>query len=86
MLPSLSRFKQEAERAGLKCLDTFAFGQDYATTLREWLARFDANRAEILSMGYSEAFIRNWRFYLGFCAAAFAVERTNVVQVEFVRA
>lgn len=86
MLPSLQRFQQEAERAGLKTLDTFTFGQDYATTLREWLSRFDANRSQILKMGYSEAFIRNWRFYLGFCAAAFAVERTNVVQVEFVHA
>jgi cyclopropane-fatty-acyl-phospholipid synthase len=64
----------------------FTFGEDYARTLREWLIRFEARREEILAMGYSEAFIRNWRFYLGLCAATFAVGRTNVMQVELVHA
>ena len=67
-------------------MDFFAFGQDYARTLREWTNRFEAKREDILSMGYSEAFIRNWRFYLGICAATFAVERTNVMQVELAHA
>jgi cyclopropane-fatty-acyl-phospholipid synthase len=82
MLPSISSFCAEAEKAGLATREIFAFGQDYARTLREWLIRFDAKRELILSMGYSEGFIRNWRFYLGMCAAAFSVGRTNVVQVE----
>ena len=86
MLPSLKRFCEDAEKAGLKCVESFTFGQDYALTLREWLTRFDAKRQEILDLGYSEGFIRNWRFYLSFCAAAFAVGRTNVVQVELVHA
>jgi cyclopropane-fatty-acyl-phospholipid synthase len=42
----------------------------------------EARRDEIRAMGYSEAFLRNWRFYLGLCAATFAVGRTNVMQVE----
>jgi cyclopropane-fatty-acyl-phospholipid synthase len=86
MLPSIKRFHEEAAKSGLKCVETFTFGQDYANTLREWLARFDAKRDEILALGYSESFIRNWRFYLGFCAAAFAVGRTNVAQIEIVHA
>jgi len=86
MLPSAKRFVEEAGKSGLKCLDFYSFGQDYARTLREWIARFEAKREDILSMGYSEAFIRNWRFYLGICAATFAVERTNVVQVELTHA
>ena len=86
MLPSARRFIEEAAGAGLKCLDVFAFGQDYARTLREWTQRFEAKREDIMSMGYSEAFIRNWRFYLGICAATFAVNRTSVMQVELVHA
>ncbi len=82
MLPSITSFCAEAEKAGLATREVFAFGQDYARTLREWLVRFDAKREQILAMGYSESFIRNWRFYLGMCAAAFSVGRTNVVQVE----
>jgi cyclopropane-fatty-acyl-phospholipid synthase len=81
MLPSVEVFKKQAEIAGLKCKDIFLFGKDYAQTLRDWLQRFDEKRSEILAMGYSEEFIRNWRFYLGICAAAFSVGKTNVMQV-----
>jgi cyclopropane-fatty-acyl-phospholipid synthase len=86
MLPSAGKFVEAAAKSGLKCLDVYAFGQDYAQTLREWSKRFEARRDAILGMGYNEAFIRNWRFYLGICAASFAVERTSVVQVELAHA
>src|SRR6201985_1521541 len=39
MLPSLGRFREEAERAGLKFAEAFSFGRDYARTLREWSNR-----------------------------------------------
>ena len=37
---------------------------------------------EIMALGHDQQFLRNWQFYLGICAAAFNVERTDVVQVE----
>jgi cyclopropane-fatty-acyl-phospholipid synthase len=86
MLPSVEKFSAEAKKQGLETREVFAFGQDYARTLREWLHRFEAKREDILAMGYTDAFIRNWRFYLAICAAAFAIGRTNVVQVELVHA
>jgi cyclopropane-fatty-acyl-phospholipid synthase len=82
MLPSLKRFREEAEGAGLRVADVFSFGQDYARTLRAWSARLSACEAEVRALGYSTGFLRNWQFYLGMCAAAFAVARTDVVQVE----
>jgi cyclopropane-fatty-acyl-phospholipid synthase len=54
--------------------------------LREWLARLQAQEDAIKALGHDQQFLRNWEFYLGICAAAFAVERTNVVQVELVNA
>ncbi len=86
MLPSLKRFKEEAAKAGLRCIEAFSFGQDYAHTLRQWTTRFEEKRGEILALGYSEAFIRNWQFYLGVCTAAFAGNHTDVVQVELTHA
>jgi cyclopropane-fatty-acyl-phospholipid synthase len=86
MLPSLQRFQEEAEKAGLKMVDAFAFGQDYAATLREWSVRMQAKTAEIKALGHDDRFLRNWHYYLAICAAAFAVGRTNVVQVELVHA
>ena len=82
MLPSLARFREEAERAGLKFAGAFGFGKDYARTLREWLARMQGQEGAIKALGHDEHFLRNWEFYLGICAATFAVARTDVVQVE----
>jgi cyclopropane-fatty-acyl-phospholipid synthase len=86
MLPSLARFREEAERAGLKFAGAFGFGKDYARTLREWLVRMQAQESAITALGHDQQFLRNWEFYLGICAAAFAVSRTDVVQVELVNA
>ncbi|MDE2135153.1 MAG: class I SAM-dependent methyltransferase [Alphaproteobacteria bacterium] len=86
MLPSLQRFREEAERAGLKVVDHFSFGKDYAKTLREWSARMRASSEDVLALGHDERFMRNWQYYLGICAAAFSVKRTDVVQVELVNA
>ncbi|HJW41112.1 MAG TPA: cyclopropane-fatty-acyl-phospholipid synthase family protein [Rhizomicrobium sp.] len=86
MLPSRARFVEEAERAGLKATNVFSFGQDYARTLREWSARIESARESIIALGYNERFLRNWRFYLAMCAAAFRVERTDVVQIELAHA
>ena len=86
MLPSLGRFREEAEKAGLKFAGAFAFGKDYARTLREWSERMQTRSDDIRSLGHDDRFLRNWQFYLGICAAAFRVARTDVVQVELVNA
>lgn len=46
-------------------------GKHYVRTLLDWLARFDHNIELIRSFGYSEQFIRMWRYYLCYCAAGF---------------
>ncbi|MEC8665341.1 MAG: cyclopropane-fatty-acyl-phospholipid synthase family protein [Pseudomonadota bacterium] len=86
MLPSQSRFAQEAERAGLKVTDKFTFGLDYARTLESWLAAFDAKRDDVKALGYDDGFLRMWRFYLAACAAGFKTGRTDVMQVELCHA
>jgi cyclopropane-fatty-acyl-phospholipid synthase len=86
MLPSLRRFREEAERAGLKVTGQFAFGKDYAATLREWGARMQARSDAVMALGHDERFLRNWQYYLAICAAAFNVGRTDVVQVELAKA
>ncbi|TVQ81955.1 MAG: class I SAM-dependent methyltransferase [Micavibrio sp.] len=82
MLPSKSRFAQEAARAGLKVQNPHCFGQDYARTLEIWLQNFDAARKEVKALGFDDHFIRLWRFYLAGCIAGFRTARTDVMQVE----
>lgn len=86
MLPSSHRFTQEAGKAGMRVTDNFSFGKDYAETLRQWSHRLRTRRSDVLGLGYDEKFLRNWDYYLGMCAAAFAVGRTDVSQFEVVHA
>jgi cyclopropane-fatty-acyl-phospholipid synthase len=82
MLPSVTRFKEEAKKADLKAENVYSFGQDYATTLKHWLKSFEENTTKIKQMKFDDKFIRIWRFYLCACIASFSVGRTNVIQVE----
>lgn len=82
MLPSPTRFEHEAAKAGLRMTDSHGFGKDYALTLQHWLHNFDAKLADVKNLGFDNAFIRMWRFYLTCCIASFSVGRTDVVQVE----
>lgn len=86
MLPSKSRFAEEAARAGLKIKDQYSFGQDYAHTLDIWLKDFDAAHHDIKSLGFDDHFMRLWRFYLAGCSAGFRTKRTDVMQVELCHA
>lgn len=79
-LPSPSAFKAQAEAAGLKVVDSFAFGSDYAETLKRWRESFIAARPQVMAQGFDERFIRTWEFYLAYCEAAFAEGNTDVVQ------
>jgi cyclopropane-fatty-acyl-phospholipid synthase len=72
----------QAARAGLRAGTPFAFGEDYALTCRAWAGRLMARRERLAALGYGEATLRHWRYYLEACAACFAVGRTDVVQVE----
>lgn len=82
MLPSPSRFAEEARKAGLKITDRFDFGLDYARTLQEWQARFEAQLHDVRHLGFDDSFIRLWRFYLSACTAGFLTQRTDVMQIE----
>jgi cyclopropane-fatty-acyl-phospholipid synthase len=81
MLPSEARLKQETDAAGLAWTDVNRFGQNYADTLAEWAARFEAAWDDIKGLGFDERFRRLWRFYLSYCEAGFRTERTNVIQL-----
>lgn len=71
MLPSPAAVRREARRAGLGVVDDFAFGADYARTLRLWHEGFLSRLGTVRDQGFNERFIRMWRFYLSYCEAGF---------------
>ena len=81
MLPCSAIIIHEAAKAGLRVQDSHAFGPDYARTCRIWCERMMQQRPRIERLGYGDAFLRGWQFYLEGCAAAFATGRCDVVQV-----
>jgi cyclopropane-fatty-acyl-phospholipid synthase len=50
-------------------------GESYALTIGAWRRKFESNLPLIRQLGYSEEFIRMWRFYLAYCEGGF-LERT----------
>ncbi len=79
-LPSPSAFRAQAEAAGLVVEDAFAFGPDYAETLRRWRERFLHQEPRVRELGFDEHFLRVWAFYLAYCEAAFDEGSTDVMQ------
>lgn len=80
LLPCPRIFKKLAKKYSLKVVDEFSFGDSYQKTLLKWLDRFNEQKEAVLALGYDEEFIRRWQFYLAYCAASFAAQRTDVIQ------
>ncbi len=82
MLPSPGAFRTAAAQQGLVVTDEFAFGHDYARTLKAWRQAFDARWPQIAKLGFDETFRRLWRLYLSYCEAGFLAGNVDVVQFE----
>lgn len=57
----------------------------YATTLRCWHERFHANLPQVRELGFSEAFVRMWEYYLCYCEAGFRERHIGDVQMLLVK-
>ena len=79
-LPCPREFRLQADAAGFDVVEEFAFGQDYARTLKLWRDDFMAQESRVLQLGFDKRFVRIWEFYLAYCEAAFAEANTDVVQ------
>ena len=55
----------------------------YARTLRQWRRRFFANIDQVRALGFSDAFIRMWEFYLCYCEGGFAERYIGDAQMLF---
>jgi cyclopropane-fatty-acyl-phospholipid synthase len=86
MLPSEERLRKVTQKAGFAWTAIDRFGLDYAETLAEWHASFDAAWADIRPLGFDERFRKLWKFYLSYCEAGFRTQRTNVVQLSLAKA
>ena len=84
-LPSPARFRAAAQAAGLRVVEEFAFGRDYAETLRRWHQRFAQQRSKVQAQGFDARFQRTWEFYLVYCEAGFDARSIDVVQYTLIK-
>jgi cyclopropane-fatty-acyl-phospholipid synthase len=81
-LPSMAAISASLARATrLAVLDTEDLGAHYVRTLQQWRRRLEHRSADARARGYSERFLRLWRFYLSYCEAAFAEAHVTDVQL-----
>lgn len=81
LLLSLARVNEAARRTGsLWMHDLKDLGPHYALTLRHWRDTFNREVGRVRELGFDEAFVRKWNYYLSYCEAAFATRNISVVQ------
>lgn len=69
----------------LRVLHLEDIGPHYAQTLRAWHDRFLAKLDAVRAHGYSDTFIRMWRFYFCYCESAFIERAIGDVQMLMMR-
>lgn len=80
-LLSLGQVKRELERNRLKLHDVEEIGEHYVKTLLAWRKNFLARKKEIMRLGFDEAFIGKWDYYLTSCAVGFDMKYIGNVQL-----
>jgi cyclopropane-fatty-acyl-phospholipid synthase len=76
----LSRVELALERAGMVTRHVEGLPDDYARTLEEWLARFEARQEEAIRLAGIER-VRVWRLYLRAARQGFQTRWASIYQV-----
>lgn len=86
LLPSVGAINSAINRTSdMTLVDLKDIGTHYATTLRLWFEQFNANLSKAKQLGFDDAFIRKWNYYLCYCEAAFAMRNINVMHLVYAR-
>lgn len=83
-LVSTGRALAAAEAAGFEVRDVESLREHYVRTLRLWVRRLEARRAEAVTLA-GEATYRTWRLFMAGSAQGFVAGRTTVVQTVLAR-
>lgn len=85
-LPSVSLICDQVKQQTNMHLDHLMdYRLDYAETLRQWRLRFMHHKSEILSLGFSEDFIRLWEYYFCYCEGGFREKVIGLAHIGLVK-
>lgn len=74
-----------AAKTGLVIERADNIGPHYARTLNEWRSRFLAQLDTVNRLGFDDAFVRKWTYYLAYCEAGFKNRYINTMQLILTR-
>lgn len=85
-IPSVTAITDSVRRAtDMKVFHLEDIGPHYATTLRRWRENFFARLPEVRRLGYPDAFVRMWDYYLCYCEGGFLERQLGDVQMLLTR-
>jgi cyclopropane-fatty-acyl-phospholipid synthase len=85
-IPSVSALTAAAAReSDLRLVHLDDIGPHYAGTLARWRENLLGAAGELRARGYSDEFMRKWKFYFCYCEAGFAERVLGDVQALFVK-
>jgi len=86
LLPSIGEMNRIINQVSdLTVVDVKDLGLHYAKTLHTWFVNFNNKLEEVKALGFNDAFIRKWNYYLNYCEAAFEMRNINVMQLVYTR-
>ena len=86
LLPSVGKIQECLQETGTLNLYHYEdITPHYAKTLRLWFDAFNQEMQRVKELGYSEAFVRKWNYYLCYCEAAFKTRNISVAQAVYSR-
>jgi len=85
-IPSIAAMSRAVARAtDLKVDHLEDITPSYPRTLRAWRTRFFEHLDEVKALGFSDAFIRMWEYYLCYCEAGFEERYLGDVQIRLIK-
>jgi len=85
MLPTRARLQELARAAGLDWLGDDALGAHYGRTCALWDQRVEQTEEAIRELGFDDAFLRRWHYYLNYCRIGFELGMIDVLQLALQR-
>ncbi|MEO6882980.1 MAG: cyclopropane-fatty-acyl-phospholipid synthase family protein [Bacteroidia bacterium] len=86
LLPSVAVINNAVNASSdMSLIDLKDIGLHYAETLNQWSERFHHQLEEVKKLGFNDAFIRKWNYYLSYCEAAFEMRNISVMQLVYAR-
>ncbi|MCU1455702.1 MAG: class SAM-dependent methyltransferase [Acidimicrobiales bacterium] len=80
-LPSVEAINRaSAKGSDLTMTQLDEFPRHYAETLARWHQNLDDHADEARALGYGEAFLRLWAFYLSYCEAAYRERYVSLIE------